>query len=92
MSEQAMPPQWQTYYDLQEEGALPMWTIYRPPVRGFDQKVWVARLWATLPEAMPASAVCTAATLEAVRDKLPPNLVYLSPTPTDDPDIAEVWL
>ena len=91
MSEE-MPENWQAYYDLQAEEALPMWTIYRPPVEGFDGKVWVARLWANLPEAQPQGAVYTAATLEALRDKLPPGLVYLTRSPGEDPTIQEVWL
>jgi len=66
---------------------LPIWVIYDKPTDYPD--VLVARKWLL---DQPTNEVITAATLDDLREKLPPGLAQLSRHPSDDPKIVESWI
>jgi hypothetical protein len=90
--EPAMAEHWRAYHELEAEGCFPKWVIYRPPVKSYDGRLWVARMWISLPVEEPTDQACTGLTLDAVRAKLPEGLVFRAAHPDDDPSIAEVWI
>lgn len=70
-------------------GAKPLmaWAIYRQPLDfpfGFLARRYVGEV--------PTTDVITGCTLEAVNEKLPPNLLRFAPSPTDDASLAETWV
>lgn len=70
-------------------GDLLVWTIYEKP-KDFPG-VFVARPYSSRAGA-PCDFVMVAATLEAVRDLLPPGLCRMPRQPGDDPVIVETWI
>lgn len=67
------------------------WTIYDHPKdhpHGFIARRWIA----VAAEVIATDETLVADTLEALREKLPPDLIRISRSPQDEPVIVEVWL
>lgn len=79
------------HYHAERGGYLPQWTVYGP---GTSDRpgVHVARMFVCRPEVLPTDQVLEAATLDELRDLLPPGLSRIERFPEDDPNILEVWL
>jgi len=76
-------------YALQDQ--LPMWTIYRPTTKDYNG-IWVGRMFLTLPEPHATDLLVAGASLEEVRQQLPPGLINIGRNDEDDPVIEETWL
>ena len=76
---------------VDEESALPIFTIYRNPL-DYPNKWVVRRMWITTAGLVPDKHADTADTLEAVRLFVPPGLHWIQPDPEDDPVIVEMWI
>lgn len=75
---------------LQQQGGLPMWTVYERPEDypgGF-----IARLFLTLPGVQATRHVLIGETLNAVRSRLPLGLACMQRAEDDDPKVVETWL
>ncbi|AQT06571.1 hypothetical protein A0U91_16315 (plasmid) [Acetobacter persici] len=70
---------------------LPMWVVYRPTTSDFNG-VWCARMHLSLPSPELTNFLIQGATLESVREQLPPGLTSIGRQLNDDPVIEEVWL
>lgn len=71
---------------------LKIYTIYcKPPEH---PNSYIAREWTTEggKEPLKGPVVAEAATLEGVREQLPPGLACITRNPGDDPSIVENWL
>lgn len=66
---------------------LPIWTIYDHPLDYPAE--FVARLSFNDEK---TTSILRAATLDELRDKLPPDLICMARAETDDPVIVECWL
>lgn len=76
--------------DASVDRSLSMWVIYDHPADYPDQ--FVARRWKiTAGEALPTDEVIRAATIDGVRQGLPPGLTVLAAADGDDPTIVETW-
>lgn len=70
---------------------LTMWVVYDHP-RDYPD-AFVARRWEIAPGVMIATQDAhTAATLEAVRERIPPGLYRINRDQNDEPQIVEVWV
>jgi hypothetical protein len=83
------------HYHVEQQWALreslPMWTVYRPTTSDLPG-LWVARMHISLPTPQLTGLAIMGATLEEVRQQLPPGLTNIGRKPADDPVIEEVWL
>ncbi len=77
------------HYEHQEMD--PMWVIYGPGTRNYEGR-WMARARVTFPADEPTSTIILADSLEQVRARLPRGLSCLQRSPTDSPNIVEIWL
>lgn len=68
---------------------LPIWVVYDHPT-DFPES-YIARLWDGMTNTATASYLL-APTLDALRARLPPELVQLARHEEDDPAIVETWL
>lgn len=77
-----------------------MWVILRPDGHEFRgvgpdgsrHRIWLARMWWTLPDAEPTNSVFAADTLAELRTLLPPGVTNIGRQSGDLPNIEEVWL
>lgn len=69
---------------------LPAWTITERPLDYPDG--YIARLFLALPEPTVTDVALTAATLDDLRELLPPGLCPIPRDPSDDHVIVESWL
>jgi hypothetical protein len=73
------------------DDALALWTVYDHPSDFPDR--FVARLsLISRTGTVVTNETVSAATLEELRDRLPPGLHRLDRDPSDDPVIVETWL
>jgi hypothetical protein len=73
------------------DDALALWTVYDHPSDFPDR--FIARLSLISRTGVVATQkTVSAATLEELRDRLPPGLCRLDRDPSDDPVIVETWL
>lgn len=68
---------------------LPMVVIYEHPI-DFPHH-YVGRIWECLPNALPTNIMVVDATLDGLREKIPPQMVCLARAPDDEPHILEAW-
>ncbi len=66
-----------------------MWTIYDHP--GDYPDKFVVRKFIVGTSLIATQEVIVGATLDEVRDLIPPGLVCLTRSPDDDPVIVETW-
>lgn len=71
---------------------LEMWTVYWSPLDYPGQFVARKCLIGGAPELQMTNDMYTAATLEELRDLLPPGLVLMPRDESDDPVIVETWI
>lgn len=76
---------------LQALGDLPMWTVYSPFTAG-HAGLWRARLFRTLPKAVPTRFVIIEDRLAVLHEMLPLGVYRLERQADDLPEIVEVWL
>jgi hypothetical protein len=68
-----------------------MWTVYGPNTS--DQPgMYLARMFLTLPEAVPTNVLIRAVSLAEIRDLLPEGLTVLPRSAEDDINIIETWV
>jgi hypothetical protein len=73
------------------DDALALWTVYDHPSDFPDR--FIARLWlVSRTGTVMTEETVSAATLEELRDRLPPGLYRLDRDPNDDPVVVETWL
>lgn len=71
--------------------ALPMWVVMGPNTTDLPG-AHLARLWRCLPMPVPTRFCMRAASLDEIRNLLPPGLTCLGRRPEDAPVILEVWM
>jgi hypothetical protein len=74
-----------------DPATLPHWVVMGPGT-GDQPGVYLARLWAALPEPRHTGTLLRAATLDQLRELLPAGLTCLLRQPADDPNIIETWI
>jgi hypothetical protein len=71
--------------------ALAMWTVYRYP-RDYPGKFVARKFLVTAPDPTVTAEMFIADDLDEIRALLPPGLVRIARSPSDDPVIVETWL
>ncbi len=72
---------------INKQARIPIICIYDHPTD--YPEVYVARVWDAT---RPTHIMATATTLEALREKIPSQMIKIDRTEKDDPCIVEVWI
>ncbi len=72
---------------IRKQARIPLVCIYDHPTD--YPEAFVARVWDAT---RPTHIIATAATVEALREKIPSQMVRLDRQANDDPCIVEVWI